>query len=976
MRADLLRLTNQETAMEEVLKIFRLEKLESELRRAWIYSAPQLEGKALTVVIVDNEYFFEKAYEGLNGYEIDDAEGLFEKDRPGKLITKPSMRRIEDAEMKVFDSKGFEVKPFAGNSSIDFGYVSDFNRDGVLERAEGWHSRSLKDFEVQVFSVATIEKVPRRLLEVIYNRHPEKDSEDYGWDYRCFDDSGDGLVEVGFGPRGSKLNEVIFEWSVTKQHYVQRGGGEHPHLRVLQKGEVVAEVAKEFRYPLPRIEPERVVKGGPYRFVSLKGAGHEKFREFFNGKEASDDWGLGNWKDDRFPDHFWDKTPKEAALAMVEANRSDKNRREYRLVIDDRDGIEPPESGWICYRFGSSGFQSFQSGIRALRFGGDHPALFMVEWAALGKSDRYQNFYEPSSRVRKIEISGRAARHLAEVFFWLDRIRSRRFDGRNVDWESGSSHDGFGILSVYPSQAQPWEVASGTIWHSGSIQGHFESNYNRDVMLNLVDFIWSAGLRRVIDEKCEEWPKNFDRAEHREELIENIREIFAEGEHVPLPIELIERLVSVIGDAGLTELEPEIEELEKSIPAEPTKEELQLKSLRGGALGDPFKTDEDLKLSIKLEDLLRFDRGWTLRDDLRRVHGKFALLASPEDLKKAAAGEGEYRGWASNTLLKNSHRTLSDAIKGRFQAAKEFEKNRLFQDLVLLAPSLAEELVEEMSGFDRDLLICEIADFRAEYFPVKAREALPKLMAIIRNRDFRAGMRMRALGAASKMKLLKEEQDELRELLKREPMDQGLQDRWMPELILEAFGRLETREGDLEYLWEQAAFWQLDPKKGSAILESVVEEGAGRKAVVTKYFKTLLKAGTEDAGEIAWLALAMDLRELAPLIEAAATEHSRISNGKSWESVKGQKFHLPRYVAALWREQDKKTQARMWIDFMAGQFWRLDEDSREVSALKKKTAEAVRVFTDEERMLWIDEALAHHSFKNDGEVEAWLHSLR
>jgi hypothetical protein len=135
-----------------------------------------------------------------------------------------------------------------------------------------------------VFLLDTIERSPRCLLEVIYNCHPSKDSEANSWGYRCFDEEGDGFVEVGFGPDGSELDQVVFTWDIQSGEYRVRGDVVNPHLRIIGDGKGAAEFAREFRYPLLREESERMSKSGTYRFVSLKGLEHESYREFFNGR--------------------------------------------------------------------------------------------------------------------------------------------------------------------------------------------------------------------------------------------------------------------------------------------------------------------------------------------------------------------------------------------------------------------------------------------------------------------------------------------------------------------------------------------------------------------------------------------------------------------------------------------------------------------------------------------------------------------
>lgn len=983
--ADLAKLGNGETAFLEVERLFRADDSDVTVKRAWVFRAPQRNGVGLTAVLADWKYDFEEGVVFEWDYEIENREGLFEKDRPEKLVEKPTLRRIEKATIKVYDPEGKEVEPFAGNVGVDHGYVFDFNGDGVLDRAERWNSGAVAGFVTQVFLVGTIEQSPRRLLEVIYNCHPTKDSEANSWDFRCFDEEGDGFVEIGFGPEGSGLDQVVFAWDVLRGEYRVRGDGAHPHLRILGDREDAAELAREFRYPLLRKDREVVPKSGPYRFVSLKGAEHGEYQEFFNGRRTSPDpdpvTDVGDWRDDEIPVGFWERDPKEMALALVEENRNDEHRAEYQLAVDDRNGAKPPEAGWIFYGSGKSGFDSIVSSSRALKFGEDDSAIIVTEWASVG--DRASHYlFDQSHRVRRIGLSAGKAKHLADIIFWLDRIRSRKSDGGRAPMMfAGAYHDGFGNLSIFEKGKKPREMAVGSIWRIGSVRGHWNGSYTRDVMLNFVDLIWRDGLREIL-KGDDAWPHKFDSEKHRADLVGGIRGVLEEGDS--LPVGIVKNLVEVMGDQDLTELEPEIEVLEQSISDEASAEEKELEQLRaevllGSDVADPFTiSSSSFERRMELDNRLRFDRGWVLRNPLKLAREKFELFRDPKKLREAVMGNGPYHEWASFPLYQSSVEDWSIAMRKRFEGGKDYEKERIFHEMAVVDPKAAEELVGQMDEEEMKAFFFPIMDLRLKNFPAKTREMLPQLKEILENRSQNIYRRERAFEIVSAMDLERQEEEAFRRIIKSEVAEPQQKNGGAPTtgFALKALANLKIQEGDLEYFWSQPSFLLLEAEEGLAILKKHAPDEDDFQKMAIKYLKLQLTEGAPDAEKIAWLGLSMGLRELAPLLEDVATEHSKIPDGESGSGFRWQKFHLPRYVAALWRETDEATLARMWIDFMAGQFERLDEKSEDVDAFKRMAREAVQVLDADERARWIDEALSHHNFRYHGKMEVWLRSLK
>ena len=83
----------------------------------------------------------------------------------------------------------------------------------------------------------------------------------------------------------------------------------------------------------PSRNPDGLSK--PYRYVSLKGLSDEEIVAFMREGRRLYDLERAARPRNRVPEGFWTMDPRAAALALVEANRSEAHRGRYRIEIED-----------------------------------------------------------------------------------------------------------------------------------------------------------------------------------------------------------------------------------------------------------------------------------------------------------------------------------------------------------------------------------------------------------------------------------------------------------------------------------------------------------------------------------------------------------------------------------------------------------------------------------------------------------------
>ena len=171
-QADLAKLRDRTRRDAEVARLAGCGEDTKVLTGYHLFTANQQAGPPLHVLCVASDYRPSRDMTIFGGYNLEKPEELFgDIARRVPVLLEPGLDPVRDSLLMILDSKGREIRPFGGNNYINEGYCFDFDRDGILDRADSNH-RSLvetRENSIEVFTLQSIEPQPRILLEIIFN---------------------------------------------------------------------------------------------------------------------------------------------------------------------------------------------------------------------------------------------------------------------------------------------------------------------------------------------------------------------------------------------------------------------------------------------------------------------------------------------------------------------------------------------------------------------------------------------------------------------------------------------------------------------------------------------------------------------------------------------------------------------------------------------------------------------------------------
>ena len=1027
LQADLAKLADPATRDAEVARLVLYDGMRMKLRNYRFHPCPQ-PGNAAPILLLSAGYeiILESGPDELRPYPVERPEELFGRQVVEPLaLLEPSSAPIKDQRLHFFDSTGGEIRPFGSNSKISRGYVFDFNGDGVLERADAMSNgiAGAKSQQIDVFELATIEPQPRTLLRVIYNWHPRTASPANEWDFTCFDENNDGVLEIGFGPKdiagGCSKSEFVFRRDAAGNY----GCGNPPpqaHIRVMQPDETLEGIAKTEKglgYPLlgsnPPVRPAPPNPAARYEFKSLKGASDAELLAFFNGRPRHD---LREGPDDAVPNRpppgFWDMAPKTAALALADANRTPTHRALWKIAVDDRGGIVPLQAGWLVYRWNSSGSYSFDFRLFALRFGVPKPVLVVAEYNRSGMVGSNRLADAPAHGFREIELTEAEAAFLVGTLFWLDRVRSWNVATRkDPELFLGSTADGSGSLSLQPDGAPSRLVAEGTVWEGTPISagwhGYFEA-YSPQVVINLAEYLLDDLLVSHLGERWKVAPE-LDRqgymtpvkdrlaprasAAARQQLQAIMAGLFARHREAPLPPQLLARLVEAAGDEGFAEFIPDLERIQDPMPP-PAAEDLEYEMLdrrfERDHFGTPLRDDpmDYPKEYARYQELGKRQAvkpGPILRETLQRALGQLRIVGDPAALKRLALSNDRTGPWALKQLQSKDPAAWAEVVTAGWEQAKVEKRRQIFETLAAGNPPAARRFLDQLPGAEASPILLEAADFLRETDPEAAATRVPELVAFIANRNNDPSRRGGAMVLLAEMKLDDAQHRTLTDLLLAEiknPQETGEMGPGTLSEAVRASGMLPDATRHLELLGgiESNGLWVYDAVCGALL--NLTKDRPDRKQILESFLRRRLKTQTGMMNDLFVTALAHDLRGLAPEIATYATRSSEVPDGAKADFSGGEdqdltveRYHCAREITALWSEPDGFTRTRMWLALAIN---RSREFSRyDGNALRTRTTENIRQTPLAERKAAVASMLAAvpADTRIDPEISAWLKQL-
>jgi len=152
-----------------------------------------------------------------------------------------------------------------------------------------------------------------------------------------------------------------------------------------------------------------------------------------------------------------------------------------------------------------------------------------------------------------------------------------------------------------------------------------------------------------------------------------------------------------------------------------------------------------------------------------------------------------------------------------------------------------------------------------------------------------------------------------------------------------------------------------------ALLRLTAEGSPDRQSRLEAFVRPCLQQHDGLMNDVFLVALALDLRGLAPEIAAMASEGPKVtdgdgasSTGGNFKGPAGQRYHFAREVTALWGETDPATRARLWIAGVVARPYSYESTDRwdYAKSLRERAAEAIRGLPQEERRQTIETMVA------------------
>ncbi len=995
-RADIEKLNDPKKSEEEIARLVIGSDREGYSLTGYHFLKAAQSGGKPPLYVLCGERKYNSRIRALEEYEIPNPGEIFgEKHQKVFACLQPSLDMIEDSVLFIFDDKGKEIRPFGGDNYIDGGYLYDFDGDGILDRAEStnYGVDEAPKHDICMFKLQSVESKPRDILRVIFVWHPDSADDANEWIYRCTDEDADGRPEIRFGPKypieGENPEPFVCRWDEASKKFTAGKIPKGSHILVMEKGDSLESVAKAggLGYPLIGKSNDKNSKGpwgsaqAPYVFTSFTERSDKELVAFFKGKERRDSFdGAEGSFPDKIPENFFAMEPKQAALALAEANRTPNHRREFQLAIDDRDGITPPVSGWVQFSWTSSGCYSLSSELIAIHFGVSNPRLLKFGYNSIGAVGRNPWADQPAHFLRVMELSEKEASFLAQTLFWLDRIRSRsQFQDDDLATSSfTSTADGFSTVKLLPTGRDLQELASGTDWATSTISGRWNGNYNREVFINLSSLLMRIAMPKMLETR---WEKDNDTGHHnlttsvddrlkdrlgadmRKNLEKNLAAVLAMDSERSLPPDVINNVAYTAGEEALVSLLPALQKKLSELPAESNEEkeyEALEKRFEQSHLGDdPFAAkskehNEAYERLILLREKLGSRSSMVIREPLTDAVEMLRLASDSSLLKQAVIGKSQYSNWALSLLYRTELETWSELVSADFAGATVQQRRNIFSTLAAGSPPAAAKMISKFSKTDRHDLIIEISEFHIKHSPEKFADDIPMLIDLIRYRSqdvYRRGNAMKMLVAA---KLSESQSKKLTEILIGEIRSPEKSEYSSGTLgnALDALTSLPNSERHLELVLSLPHIAKNAFDEGFYALESMTRNNPDRKTILANFLRTQFVASFGMMNSHFNKALAYDLRILAPEIASFASEKSSVEDGDgadysggNFKTPIGQRYYIAREITALWSEKNPRSLARLWIAFTISH----PEAFNNPSSLRELAAKHISVIPAPER---------------------------
>ena len=718
----------------------------------------------------------------------------------------------------------------------------------------------------------------------------------------------------------------------------------------------------------------------------------------------------------RLPQSFWTLPAKQAAADLVEINRTEEHRRKYRLAIDDRDGQKPPDACSIHYSHRSRRCYFTRDPSYFLRVDAEKSYLAYASVSGLGVV--FYNIVEdqPAYDLRYAALSSKDAKHVADVIWWLRRVRTWTADedlSRSMIWSSG---DGSGALRFRSARGLEVE-AGGTVWACDAISERWQDHFGEETLVNFVDYLFQVAVPSRLGEQwtrqapsCRptSWsplqvlrPKAMDAkqaAQFEQQLAQQYREQVGpliglySADQSRLPYSMLRIAVDAAGDSTLPEFRPPLQTILDQLPAAKrparTAEEVGRRSEEptvGQKLGGSNLDEEKLDALIK-EVWNESPKSAALREESDAIKHGMSPESAREELRRAtiialyklaAAGDpGRLQAWAQMAVpgWQWAMARLKKTDKTRYVAALEWwlheepgQSARQFFDAIQeVDPQKAVELARQFPP-DRkdDLTVSAYSVLEQAKAVSETNRRVDALIAVMLDRESGWEQRGQAIG------LLVPDETPLKYPDRK--IDEALLRLFNPDLadsiinftLAEACHALAMR-GRTEYFDRMLQRFN-EEKDGEAynrmrisLVQLALRGTEEQRAKLSAVLGASLKQTDHNPSGTILCIYALDRREWKDDLERIATsgpedyEGQQYLGGADRNKQAIYRSHDARRIAAIWNEDDPLTRAKLLIAFGFQASWHSDGEPVVPDTVQKHLQELARDLSAEQAKQVVD----------------------
>lgn len=885
---------------------------------------------------------------------------------PSELFPPPPPGSADAAEkepaIRAFTAEGRVVRPFGHDTVLSGGTLADINGDELVERVDLMTYGVEGGGTATVLTVSAVKMKAELLLTVLLNWENDE------WTYRLIDQDGDGVSDIEAGPRTAAglVPKAVWKWDRAKRAYVGPQGEAGDHFRVINGATLWKEFRrlKTARLTFPKdaeaiskyeTKPESTVAqtpsspAEPYRYTSLKSASDADLWRFMAHSQSESERDAENASRNRLPENFWTMDAKAAALALVEANRTEKHRAHYQIAIDDRDQAEPPPRCTITFSTASARCYNAIDGHYFLRIDPDDSYLAFAGSSSGGVVFYNAVYDQPVFDLRICPLGYEEARKIAHVIWWLDRVRSRALSTDSETERIITSGGGRGHFVMRVDDRAVIDQANGL---ASSLSETWTDHYTPETFLNFAWFLVTDALPASLGQTWSQFEPTEQRPSERRETsapvyseaerkrLQEFTDRFLSWfsltqERISFPI--VSQAVQFLGNFGIVSHAPRLREIEAALPSPaPPKRSYDEISAEEDKLPQPFEI-KDPKKRKRIEEqraALDAESDATLYDDisgspdllrqaLTASLRKLVMATDAARLSTVAVSKSDEGQWALQRLAQIDRKRYADALEILTRKTTGKWARQFFAELAQVDQARAATIARNLPPEKIDDLTISAFLVLADAGTVPDEgQRLATIIKMLHNPKTDWQERWRAIDLLvpqdAPMRYAGREVDEA--LLKLfEPgqandSSKSTLDRACRALALRS--RTDLFDRILQHFEKMS-----DP--GNTVLGALTQLAQADPARLKPRLVSILKPHFSKTNKsmiaILWAIWAADLRELQPDLERLATRNGdepqdakARSYGGAVSPVTG-RFHLARKIVSLWEEPDAYTRARLLI---------------------------------------------------------------